>query len=131
MSYTHLDLEDDVAERRIALPRLGRLGRVALWSILNAALLFVEQLAELFAPLLLLAGAIWWAIPRALAAITLDGQAADVLQMIRSRVPHDLYLNGDYYSAATLITDGIWLVAAVAVCRTLSAALASLLLDRR
>jgi hypothetical protein len=132
MSYTRLNADDELAQRRSTfLPGLGRVTRVLIWSVLNACLLFAEQLAELCAPLLLLAGVVWWAIPRALAAVTLDGQAGDMLQMVRARFPHDIYLNGDYYSAGTLITDGIWLIAVVAVCRTLSAALASLLLDRR
>ncbi len=130
MSYSQFEIEDTEA-RRTFLPQLGRYARLALWSVLNAALLFGEILAELLAPLLLLGGIIWWAVPRALAAITLEGQPADLLQMVRSRVPHDIYLNGDYYSAGTLISDGLWLIAVVAICRTASTALASLLLDRR
>ena len=130
MSYSHLEIED--AEARPAfLPQLGRYARLALWSVLHAGLLFGEILAELLAPLLLLGGIVWWAVPKALAAFTLDGQPGELLQMVRSRVPHDVYLNGDYYSAGTLISDGLWLVAVVAICRTASTALTTLLLDRR
>ena len=129
MSYTELEAEDERA-RTAFLPQFGRYARLALWSVLNVALLFGEILAELLAPLLLLGGIVWWAVPRALAAITLDGPPGDVLQMVRSHVPHDIYLDGSYYSAGTLITDGLWLIALVAVCRTASAALANLLLDR-
>ena len=131
MSYSQFDIEDERATRSAFLPQLGRYARLAVWSILNAALLFGEQLGELLAPLLLLGGIIWWAVPRALAAITLDGPAGDVLAMVRSRVPHDLYLNGDYYSASSLISDGLWMIALVAVCRTASVAITSLLLDHR
>ena len=130
MSYSHLEAEDERA-RTAFLPQLGRFARLVLWSVVNAALLFGEILAELLAPLLLLGGIVWWAIPRALAAITLDGPPGDLLQLVRSRVPHDIYLDGTYYSAATLITDGLWMIAVVAVCRTVSTALTSLLLDRR
>ncbi len=130
MSYSHLEAEDERA-RTAFLPQLGRFARLALWSVVNAALLFGEILAELLAPLLLLGGIVWWAIPRALAAITLDGPPGDLLQLVRSRVPHDIYLDGTYYSAGTLITDGLWMIAVVAVCRTVSTALTSLLLDRR
>ena len=129
MSYTELEAEDERA-RTAFLPQFGRYARLALWSVLNVALLFGEILAELLAPLLLLGGIVWWAVPRALAAITLDGPPGDVLQMVRSHVPHDIYLDGSYYSAGTLITDRLWLIALVAVCRTASAALANLLLDR-
>ena len=130
MSYTQLEAEDERA-RSAFLPQLGRYAQLAVWAVLNAALLFGEILAELLAPLLLLGGIVWWAVPRALAAITLDGPPGDVLQMVRSHVPHDIYLDGTYYSAGTLISDGLWLIAAVAICRTASTALASLLLDRR
>lgn len=130
MSYSHLEIEDEPA-RPAFLPQLGRYARLAVWSVLNAALLFGEILAELLAPVLLLAGIVWWAIPRALASITLEGPPGDVLQMVRSRVPHDIYLNGDYYSASTLITDGLWMIAVVAICRTASTAITTLLLDRR
>ena len=129
MSYTHVDETDD--RRPIFLPALGHAARIAIWSVLNAILIFAEHVAELFAPLLLLAGAIWWAIPRALAALTLEGQANDLLQMVRAHVPHDIYIDGAYYTAGTLIWNGIELIAVVAICRTLSIAVTTLLLDRR
>ena len=133
MSYTRFEVEQPgLAERRsFALPVLGHVARVVIWSAVNAILLFAEHLAELLAPFVLLGGAIWWAVPKALAAITLEGQANDLLQMVRSHVPHDLYIDGSYYSAGTLIWDGIYLVAVVAICRTLSTAITALLLDRR
>ena len=132
MSTTHLQVALERGISRAAwLRTLERFARVAVWSVINAGLLFAEHLAEMLAPLLLLAGAVWWLVPRALDSITLDGQAEDVLQLIRAHVPHELYLNGTTYTAAVLITDALWLVAVVAICRTLSAALAYLLLDQR
>ncbi len=130
MSYTSLDA--DAADRRpLLLPRLGRMACIGLWAVLNAGLLIAEQLAEIAAPLLLLGGAIWWAIPRGLAAVTLDGQANDILQMVRARFPLEIVLGGDAYTASTLIYDGVKCVVVVAVCRTLATALAAILLDRR
>ena len=129
MSYTRLD-EAEYGDRRPVLA-LGHIARLATWSVINALLVFCEHLAELFAPLLLLAGAVWWAIPRALGAITLDGQANDLLQVVRNHVPHDVYIDGAWYSSGTLIWDGVLLIAVVAICRTLSTALTTLLLDRR
>ena len=105
---------------------------IAVWSVhQRRSWCSAEHLAELLAPLLLLGGAVWWAIPRASAAITLEGQANDLLQMVRNRVPHDVYIDGSYYSAGTLIWDGVLLIGVVAICRTLSTALTALLLDRR
>ncbi len=133
MSYTRAEVDEAEYEDRrgFVLPDMNRIAKVAAWSVVNAVLVFCEHLAELFAPLLLLAGAVWWAVPRALEAITLDGQANDLLQIVRSHVPHDIYVDGSYYSAGTLIWDGVKLIAVVAICRTLSVALTTLLLDRR
>ena len=132
MSYTHLEIEQEAgSSRAFSIPRLERLLRVVIWSIINAVLVFAEHLAEMVAPLLLLAGLLWWLIPHALDAIALEGQAADILQIIRSHVPHEIYLDGSYYSAGVLMTDAIWLVGVVAVCRTRSTTLAILLLDQR
>ena len=133
MSYTRIDVDQaDLDDRRpLVLPALGHVARLAVWSVINAVLIFCEHLAELFAPLLLLAGAVWWTIPRALDAITLEGQANDLLQIVRNHVPHDIYVNGSWYTAGSLIWDGVMLIAVVAICRTLSTALTTLLLDRR
>ena len=65
MSYSHLDYEDEPSSSAI-LPQLGRYAKLAVWSVLNAALLFCEQLGELMAPLFMIGGIIWWAIPRIL-----------------------------------------------------------------
>ncbi len=134
MSLTRFDIDDrGVDEERPfgVLPLAGRVAQVAIWSVVNAALLFAEHLAEFLAPLCLFAGAIWWAVPRILDAVTLEGPAADLLQVARARVPLWFYFDGRYYSAHTLVVDGIWLIGAVAICRTLSTAVTVLLLDRR
>lgn len=131
MSYTRVDLQDDDLERPQLMPFMGRLARIGVWSILNVGLLFAETVSEFLAPICLLAGGLWWALPRILNAITLEGQAAELMTIVRSRVPHDIYLDGSYYSAGSLISYGLWLFGVVALCRTLSVALSSLLLDRR
>ena len=132
MRTAHVDaVADQGASRAVWLRMAERFVRVAVWSIINAALMFAEHLAEMLAPLLLMAGAVWWLVPRALDAVSLDGQAEDVLQLVRAHVPHEVYFDGTTYTASGLIADALWLVAVVAICRTLSAALAFLLLDGR
>lgn len=131
MSYTSVEVEEQAERRPFILPKIGRLACIGIWAVLNAALLFAELAAELAAPLLLLGGIAWWAIPRGLAAITLEGQANDMLQMVRARFPYEIVLNGDVISASTLIGWGITCLVVVAVCRTLTTALATLLLDHR
>jgi hypothetical protein len=138
MSYTRLEAHEEDRPhgqthqgQALWIAGLTKAASVIVWAVINAALLFTEQLAELLAPLLLLAGAVWWAIPRALDTITLEGPANDVLQTIRGHVPHEIVLGGDYYTAGALIWNGILCIAVVAICRTLSTLLATLLLDRR
>ena len=42
----------------------------------------------------------------------------------------ELFLDGDYYTPHGLIYDGLWCIAVVAICRTLSNLLTNLLLER-
>ncbi len=98
-----------------------RAARLALWAIVNVTLVFVELVAELLAPLLLMAGAAWWALPRVLSLVVLDGQANDVLRGLAARLPTDMLVAGTWLSAPKLITDAILLFAVVAVCRTIAA----------
>ena len=135
MSYTRLEAREDQSAARAPAGRLplGWMARalsVTVWALINAALLFAEYLAELLAPILLFAGAVWWAIPKGLDALKLDGPANDILQQVRAHVATELFIGGDYYSAHTLIYDGLLCVAAVAICRTLSGLITNLLLDR-
>ncbi len=130
MSYSRVESHDDAETRRMPLAWLTRAAGVVVWAVINAAILFAEQLAELLAPLLLLAGAIWWAVPKGLDALKLDGPANDILQQVRAHVPLELLVNGSYYNAHTLIYDGLWCIAVVAICRTLSNLLTNLLLER-
>ena len=131
MSYTRIEAAVGRAREVAAMPQIERVSRMVAWAILNAVLLFAEHAAELAAPFLILGGVIWWAIPQALSAITLDGQANDMLLMVRARVPHEILLGGNYVSASSLIVDGVFCIAIVALCRTAATAITSLLLDRR
>jgi hypothetical protein len=130
MSYSRVEGREDAEPQRMPLSWLTRAAGVVVWAVINAAILFAEQLAELLAPLLLLAGAVWWAIPRGLDALKLDGPANDILQQVRAHVPSEIFVSGSYYSAHTLISDGLWCIAVVAICRTLSNLLTNLLLER-
>ena len=130
MSYSRMEARDATPSRRLPGSWLVRAVGVVVWAIINAAILFAEQLAELLAPLLLLAGFAWWAVPRVLGSVKLDGPAGDMLEQVRSHVPMELFLDGDYYTPHGLIYDGLWCIAVVAICRTLSNLLTNLLLER-
>lgn len=100
--------------------------RLGLWSLLHFAFYFVQQIAELLAPLLLVAGIGWWALPRIVGAITTeaasaDSQARDVLNTISGTIPVGVHLAGHWITPLGLIVDGLLLMALAAIGATLSA----------
>ncbi len=100
--------------------------RLGLWSVLHFAFYFLQQLAELLAPLLLVAGIGWWALPKIVAAITVgasnaDPQARDLLNTISATIPAGVRLAGHWITPGGLILDGLLLMAIAAIGATLSA----------
>ena len=100
--------------------------RLGLWSVLHFVFYFLQQLAELLAPLLLVVGIGWWALPRIVAAITVeagspDSQARDILNTISGTIPAGVRLAGHWITPGGLIVDGLLLMALAAVGATLSA----------
>ena len=100
--------------------------RLGLWSVLHAVFYFLQQLAELLAPLLLVAGLGWWALPRVVGAVTTetannDSQAHDILNSISGTIPSGMHLAGHWITPGGLIVDGLLLMAVAAVGATLSA----------
>lgn len=100
--------------------------RVAAWSVLHFLFYFLQQLAELLAPLLLVIGIGWWALPRIVGAITTgaassDSQAHDVLNAISGTIPAGIHLAGHWITPGGLIVDGLLLMAVAAIGATLSA----------
>jgi hypothetical protein len=130
MSYTRIEAREEPLAPRVPMTLVARASSIVVWAVVNAALLFAEQLAELLAPVLLIAGAVWWAIPHGLEALKLDGPANDILQQVRAHVPLEINMMGSYYSPHTLVSDGLLCIAVVAICRTLSNLLTNLLLER-
>jgi hypothetical protein len=130
VSYSRVESREGAETRRMPLVWLTRAAGVVVWAVINTVILFAEQLAELLAPLLLLAGAIWWAVPKGLEALKLDGPANDILLQVRAHVPLEIAIGDSFYTAHTLIYDGLWCIAVVAICRTLSHLLTNMLLER-
>ncbi len=100
--------------------------RLAFWSIAHFAFYFLQQVAELVAPLLLALGLGWWALPRLVDAITTheanaDQQTRDILDTVAGMIPGGLRLAGHWITPAVLITDGLLLMAAAAIGATISA----------
>jgi hypothetical protein len=101
--------------------------RLGVWSVLHFVFYFLQQLAELLAPLLLVAGIGWWSLPKIVAAITVeaggnaDSQARDILNTISGTIPTGVHLAGHWITPGSLILDGLLLMALAAIGATLSA----------
>ena len=100
--------------------------RLAFWSVAHFAFYFLQQVAELVAPLLLALGLGWWALPRLVDAITTheakaDQQTRDILDAVAGTIPHGLMLAGHWITPAGLIFDGLLLMAVAAIGATISA----------
>lgn len=115
--------------RRRAGPGIDplRVLQLGLWSILHAVFYFLQQVAELLAPLLLVVGVGWWALPRVVGAMSTgsvanaDPQARDLLGGIAGSIPGGISLGGHWVTPGSLIVDGLLLMALAAVGATLSA----------
>ena len=100
--------------------------RLALWSVTHFAFYFLQQLAELAAPLLLALGLGWWALPRLVDAVTTreaaaDQQTRDILDTIAGTIPHSLQFAGHWITPGSLILSGLLLMAIASLGATLSA----------
>jgi len=101
--------------------------RLVLWSILHFVFYFLQQVAELLAPLLLVVGLGWWALPHVVGTLTTssaagsDTQARDILNSIAGTIPSGLHLAGHWITPGGLIVDGLLLMAFAALGATLSA----------
>lgn len=108
-------------------PRSGfALVRTAIWAVVYFAFYFGQQIAELLAPVCLIAGLGWAVLPHLIQAITTsastaDPQARDVMNHITGSIPQQLVLSGHLLTPSSLIFDGFLLMALAAIGATLSA----------
>ena len=98
---------------------VGRTLRVLVWSVVHFCASLAQQLAELLAPLLLIAGVGWYVLPRVIGLIqTDDVQVRDIVAGLQSHVPSQLVLAGHTLTATGLIVDGIVLMVIAAALST-------------
>jgi hypothetical protein len=134
------DMHASEFERRVSLMRssvlrgvlrhgpsvAGHAARVTLWGIVHFAFVLTQQVAELLSPLLLVVGAGWYLLPRAVALIqTNDGQMRDVLNGLVQRVPTELTVADHVLTPTGLMLDGVLLMVVAAGLSTLTAVLAN------
>lgn len=112
------------AVRRHAPAIAGHAARATVWAIVHFVAGFVGQVAEFGAPLLLVLGFGWYALPHLLGLITTDdGEMRDVLNGLASHVPSQLAIGDHVLTPASLIFDGLLLMAVAAALSTLVALL--------
>ena len=103
-----------------------RLVRTAIWMVCHFVFYFIQQVAELFAPLLLIGGVAWSALPALIAtlsrtAASADPQARDVIANAAGVIPQQLVLAGHVLTPGGLIWYGVELMALAAAGATLAA----------
>ena len=97
-----------------------RIAKVVARGVALFGFSFVEIIAELLAPVVLICGIGWAALPSILSmASTAEGQAHDVLNTVLQSVPRELRVGHTLVTPTGLIVDGLLLIAVVALCRTL------------
>ncbi len=99
--------------------------RAAGWGLVHWVLGFAEQVLEVVAPLVLVCGLGWWALPRLAGLVPLDPQARAVADDALAHVPQSLHLAGLWLSPVGMIVDGLLLMALAALLQTMSAIVAS------
>ncbi|KXV62256.1 hypothetical protein AD949_12715 [Acetobacter orleanensis] len=102
-----------------------KLARAGVWSLCYFAFYFIQQLAELFAPLLLIAGVAWKALPVLIGAVShvsasADPQARDAIANVAAAIPEQITLAGHTLTASGMIWDGILLMGLAAAGATLA-----------
>ena len=110
---------------RGASPLGLKLARTGLWSVCYFVFYFVQQLAELFAPLLLIAGVAWKALPVLIGAVShvsasADPQARDAIANVASAIPEQITMAGHTLTASGMIWDGVLLMGLAAAGATLA-----------
>jgi hypothetical protein len=104
----------------------GHAARITIWGVVHFAFVLTQQIAELVAPLFLVLGIGWYALPRAIGLIqTNDGQMHDILNGLVDRIPSVLEVAGHSFTPVGLIVDGVILMAIAAGLSTATALLAN------
>ena len=119
MSYESENLNDwRAALNHPAMAVALRLAKVVARGVVLFAFCFVEIMAELLAPIVLICGIGWAALPGMLSMAGTEGQAREVLSTVLQAIPREIHLGHTVLTPTALIVDGLLLMAVVALCRT-------------
>ncbi len=104
-----------------AIAVLLRGGRLLAWAVLHWLLAFAEQVLAVVAPLVLVCGLAWWALPRLVGLVPLEGPARDVAGDVLAHLPTSVPIAGFWVTPGGLIADGLLLMALAALLQTVAA----------
>lgn len=120
MSYESQNLSDwRAAFNHPAMVVALRVTKAVARGVVLFGFSFVEIVAELLAPIVLICGIAWAALPAMLSMAPGEGQAHEMLGTVLQAIPRELHLGHMVLTPPALIFDGLLLVAVVALCRTL------------
>lgn len=104
-----------------AVAAATRATRMTARGLVFFAFSFIEVLAELLAPIVLVFGIGWSALPGILSMAGPEGQAREFVATVVQAIPKEIHLGHTVITPTSLIVDGVLLVAVVALCRTVQA----------
>ncbi|QBL93419.1 hypothetical protein KSAC_11870 [Komagataeibacter saccharivorans] len=103
---------------------VARIVRVAVWSVFYFLFYLVQQVSELVAPLVLILGIGWSALPHIVSIVSSaaggDPQTRDMIARVAHSIPDHVEFGSHLLTPSSLVFDGLLLMAAAALCATLS-----------
>ncbi|WNM07785.1 hypothetical protein RI056_12165 [Komagataeibacter nataicola] len=103
---------------------MPRIARVGVWAVFYFAFYLVQQVSELVAPLVLVLGIGWSALPHVIGIVNgaagSDPQARDMIAHVAHSIPDHLEVGSHFLTPSSLMFDGLMLMALAALCATLS-----------
>ncbi len=104
-----------------ALAAITHATRMVARGLVLFAFSFVEIIAELLAPIVLVFGVGWAMLPGIVSFAGPEGQARDFVTSVVQAIPREIHLGRTVVTPTSLIVEGVLLVALVALCRTVQA----------
>ncbi len=125
-SYDQQELDDwREALNHPAIAATLRIVRLVLRGLVIFVFSFIEIVAELLAPIVLILGIGWSLLPGILSLAGPEGQAHDMVATVVQAIPRDIHVGRMVLTPSSLIMDGLLLIAVVALCRTIETIIAS------
>ena len=101
-----------------------RILRVGVWAVFYFLFYLVQQVSELVAPLVLILGIGWSALPHIIGIANgvagNDPQTRDMIAHVAHSIPDHVEMGSHLLTPSSLVFDGLLLMAAAALCATLS-----------